>query len=82
MRALGVRHRNAEEGSIRFMPFEMTLWRVSGSKLDPIAPAQLEQEQRLEDWIANDPSILGMDIALRRAAKDSCTTCTSTLTAA
>ena len=46
------------------MPFEMTLWRVSGSKLDPIAPAHLEQEQRLEDWIANDPSILGMDIAL------------------
>lgn len=46
------------------MPFEMTLWRVAGSKLDPIAPAHLEQEQRLEDWIAKDPSILGMDIAL------------------
>lgn len=30
------------------MPFEMTLWRVSGSTLDPIAPAQFEQEQRLE----------------------------------
>jgi Endonuclease NucS len=46
------------------MPFEMTLWRVAGSKLDIIAPAHLEQEQRLEDWIAKDPSILGMDIAL------------------
>jgi hypothetical protein len=46
------------------MPFEMTLWRVAGSKLDRIAPAHLEQEQRLEDWIAKDPSILGMEIAL------------------
>ena len=46
------------------MPFEMTLWRVSGSKLSPISQAHLEQEQRLEDWIANDPSILGMDVAL------------------
>lgn len=46
------------------MPFEMTLWRVAGSKLAPITVARLEQEQRLEDWIANDPSILGMDIAL------------------
>lgn len=46
------------------MPFEMSLWRVAGSKLDPIASAHLEQEQRLEDWIAKDPSILGMDIAL------------------
>lgn len=46
------------------MSFEMTLWRVAGSKLDPISPAHLEQEQRLEDWIAKDPSILGMDIAL------------------
>jgi len=42
----------------------MILWRVAGSKLDPIASAHLEQEQRLEDWIARDPSILGMDIAL------------------
>lgn len=46
------------------MSFEMTLWKVAGPKLDKIAPAQLEQEQRLEDWIANDASVLGMDIAL------------------
>lgn len=46
------------------MPFEMALWRVSGAKLAAIERAQLEQEQRLEDWIASDPTILGMDIAL------------------
>lgn len=46
------------------MSFEMTLWKVSGSKLEEIAPAHLDEEQRLEDWIAKDPSILGMDIAI------------------
>lgn len=46
------------------MPFEMALWSVAGSKLEPIAPAHLDQEQRLEDWIVRDPSILGMAIAL------------------
>jgi len=42
----------------------MSLWKVSGAKLEPIASPQLDQEQRLEDWIAKDTSILGMDIAL------------------
>src|SRR5947199_162757 len=46
------------------MPLEMALWKVSGSKLDPIASTRLEQEQRLEDWIAADPSILGTNIPL------------------
>jgi hypothetical protein len=46
------------------MPLEMTLWRVAGSKLESISQAQLDQEQRLEEWIVKDPSILGMDIAL------------------
>jgi len=32
--------------------------------LDPIASTRLEQEQRLEDWIAADPSILGTNIPL------------------
>jgi hypothetical protein len=43
------------------MPFQMTLWRVAGSKLENIGTSRLDQEQRLEDWIAADPSILGMD---------------------
>ncbi len=42
----------------------MTIWRVSGPKLVPIDPAQLGQEERLEEWIANDPSILGTDLAV------------------
>jgi hypothetical protein len=46
------------------MPFEMSLWKVSGVGLKPIASSQLDQEQRLEDWIAKDTSILGMDLAL------------------
>lgn len=43
------------------MPFEMMLWRVAGSKLERVVASRLDQEQRLEDWIANDASILGMD---------------------
>ena len=46
------------------MPFEMTLWRVAGSKLESIAASHLDQEQRLEDWIAADPSLLGMDLVV------------------
>jgi hypothetical protein len=46
------------------MSFEMTLWRVVDSRLEMIAPAHLEQERRLEDWIAKDPSILELDIAI------------------
>ncbi len=43
------------------MPFEMMLWRVAGTKLTCISKSRLDQEQRLEDWIAADPSLLGMD---------------------
>jgi hypothetical protein len=43
------------------MPFEMMLWRVAGAKLEGIAKSRLDQEQRLEDWITADPSLLGMD---------------------
>ncbi|MFA5353038.1 MAG: hypothetical protein WC291_02305 [Thermodesulfovibrionales bacterium] len=46
------------------MPFAMTLWKVAGSKLEEVSPAILDQEQRLEDWLSNDPSILGMEIAV------------------
>jgi len=46
------------------MPFEMTLWRVAGSKLESITASHLDEEQRLEDWIAADPSLLGMDLAV------------------
>jgi hypothetical protein len=46
------------------MSFEMSLWKVAGATLQPIAATQLEEERRLEDWIAKDISILGMDLAL------------------
>jgi len=37
------------------MSFEMMLWKVAGTKLQPISASALDQEQRLEDWIAADP---------------------------
>jgi hypothetical protein len=46
------------------MPFEMALWQVEGQNLIVIPAAKLDNEQRLEDWIATDPSILGMEIAI------------------
>jgi hypothetical protein len=46
------------------MSFEMALWQVSGQNLLEIPFGHLENEQRLEEWIVADPSILGMDIVL------------------
>src|SRR5262245_7673591 len=46
------------------MSFDMMLWRVEGSRLSEIKASALEQEQRLEEWIAADPSILGMDLTI------------------
>lgn len=46
------------------MSFEMALWKVAGAKLQPVSASPLDQEQRLEDWIAADPSIVGMDLAI------------------
>jgi len=46
------------------MAFEMMLWKVAGTTLQPILISGLEREQRLEDWIAADPSILGMELAI------------------
>ena len=43
------------------MSLEMKLWRVGDSKLVEVSSARLDQEQKLETWIANDPSILGLD---------------------
>ncbi len=42
----------------------MRLWRVAGSKLENITSSHLDEEQRLEDWIAADPALLGMDLAV------------------
>lgn len=42
----------------------MMLWKVAGTKLQPIDISTLDQEQRLENWIAADPDILGMELAI------------------
>jgi len=46
------------------MPLNMVLWSVSDGKLEEVAATALNQEQRLEEWISRDPSILGMDLLL------------------
>jgi RecB family endonuclease NucS len=46
------------------MAFNIKLWQASGDKLQEIGNYGLEDEQRLETWIAADPSILGMDVLL------------------
>jgi hypothetical protein len=46
------------------MPFSMKLWQVQGKDLQEINREVLNDEQRLEDWVAKDPSILGIDVLL------------------
>jgi RecB family endonuclease NucS len=46
------------------MPFSMKLWQVQGKDLQEINHEALNDEQRLEDWVVKDPSILGIDVLL------------------
>lgn len=46
------------------MAFNMNLWKVSSNSLQEITKIRLDSENRLEDWIANDPSILGMELLI------------------
>jgi Endonuclease NucS len=46
------------------MPFSMKLWQVQGKDLQEVNREALNDEQRLEDWVAKDPSILGIDVLL------------------
>jgi hypothetical protein len=46
------------------MPFSMKLWQVRGKDLQEINQESLNDEQRLEDWVVKDPSILGIDVLL------------------
>ncbi|XAM01595.1 endonuclease NucS [Phycisphaeraceae bacterium D3-23] len=39
-----------------------TVWEVNGMGLRLLAKHKLDQEQRLEDWVANDPSLIGLDV--------------------
>jgi len=42
----------------------MNLWKVEGNDLSEINTATLDKEERLENWITKDPSILGIDLLL------------------
>ena len=46
------------------MAFEMSLWRVDDESLKPIDRSGLDQEERIETWIAEDSSVLGMDVVV------------------
>lgn len=46
------------------MAFEMALWRASGKQLERLAPTRLDQEQRVEDWIYDNPTVLGLEVAV------------------
>jgi RecB family endonuclease NucS len=46
------------------MVFRMKLWNIAGDELLPIHGTTLDYEERLEDWIAREPLVLGMDLLL------------------
>ncbi|MGE7766894.1 hypothetical protein [Peribacillus sp. NPDC096540] len=42
----------------------MNLWKVEQNKLQEIQKNRLDSEDRLENWIAEDSNILGLDILI------------------
>lgn len=44
------------------MSVEMAIWRMTPSGPRPVAPAALDLEQRLEDMIFQDPSLIGAEL--------------------
>lgn len=42
----------------------MSLWNVAGKSLEQVSAARLDREERLEDWICANPTMLGMDLAV------------------
>lgn len=44
------------------MAFRMHLWSVDGPRLTEIGSGSLDVEDRLENWLADDPSLLGIDL--------------------
>ena len=46
------------------MSFSMNLWKVLEKNISEINKTNLNYEERLEDWIANDSSILGGDLLI------------------
>jgi len=46
------------------MAMNMTVWRIRDDKLDTVPKKKLNQEERLERWIEDDPSLIGMDVRI------------------
>lgn len=46
------------------MPFNMNLWKVTNNELTELPKSRLDSEERLENWIAKDSRITGMDLLL------------------
>jgi hypothetical protein len=46
------------------MSFSMKLWQIQGKDLQEVGREALNDEERLEDWVVKDPSILGIDLLL------------------
>jgi Endonuclease NucS len=46
------------------MPINMKLWQIKGKDLPEIKCEPLNDEQRLQDWLVKDKSILGIDLLL------------------
>jgi len=46
------------------MSVKMSLWKVNGDVLHEVQPTRLDLEQRLENWIAGDVSLTGLDVLI------------------
>lgn len=46
------------------MAMNMTVWRIRDEKLESLPKGKLNQEERLERWVASDPGLLGLDICI------------------
>ena len=46
------------------MAFQMKLCSIDGSRLREVSQSNLDLEDRLENWLADDPSILGLDLLI------------------
>src|SRR5262245_44450506 len=44
------------------MPFQMNLWQVKNNSLNEVNKTKLEAENRLEEWLAKDISLLGLEL--------------------
>ncbi|MDD5007252.1 MAG: endonuclease NucS [Syntrophorhabdaceae bacterium] len=46
------------------MAITMRLWKIQGNKLNVCASGKLDREDRLEDWIVRDSSLLGLNVLI------------------